>query len=109
MKRSLHLLVLVFITFQVLKAGGNNPPVYYYPGTSTDSTDILSSYSVKIKDGTVYLNWRLTSPRDIYYFDIQRLDPRSREYKTITDKRIKKDDYFEKSANNEGQKIYMYD
>lgn len=75
----------------------------------SDTTDILTVFSAKIKDKTVYVNWRLAKPMAISYFEVLRLDPKKKEYVKINDDRIRKDDYFEKSRTAEQTLIYMYD
>ena len=75
----------------------------------TDSTDALTVFSAKIKDKTVYLNWRVLNPKIISYYEVYRLDPKKKDYKKISDERISKDDFFEKAANEQGGTVYMYD
>lgn len=74
-----------------------------------DSTDALTVFSAKIKDKTVYINWRILNPKEVSYFEILRLDPRKKEFKKINDSRIQKDDFFEKSEGTEGRLTFMYD
>ncbi|MBZ0204097.1 MAG: T9SS type A sorting domain-containing protein [Ignavibacteria bacterium] len=74
-----------------------------------DSTDALTVFSAKIKDKTIYLNWRLQNPRDISYFEVLRLDPKKKEYVKINESRIRKDDFLEKSVTTDSKLIYMYD
>jgi hypothetical protein len=109
--RNLLILSFVFlILFSTnLKAENSGFSVHYYLQPGKDSTDILSVFSAKIKEKTIYLNWRITNLKNISYFDIQRLDPSKKSYTTITEKKIKYDDYFDKSVNSDGSKIYMYD
>lgn len=77
--------------------------------TPADSVDALTVFSAKIKDKTVYINWRLLNPVNISYFDVLRLDPKKKEYKKLNDERIKKDDFLEKSVTAESKTVYMYD
>jgi hypothetical protein len=74
-----------------------------------DSVDALTVFSAKIKDKTVYINWRLLNPVNISYFDVLRLDPKKKEYKKLNEERIKRDDYLEKSINADNKPVYMYD
>jgi len=108
--RFLLIFVFAFLVSFAIKssAGDNNSSVHYFIEPAKDSTDILSVFSAKIKDKTIYLNWRITNLKSIYSFDIQRLDPQKKSYETITDKKIKHDDYLEKSETSEG-KVLMYD
>ncbi|HJY63032.1 MAG TPA: T9SS type A sorting domain-containing protein [Ignavibacteria bacterium] len=76
---------------------------------SADSTDALTVFSARIKDKTIYLNWRILNIKDINYFKLFRLDPKKKEYKEIEDSRVKKDDYFEKSKSNNNSLLYKYD
>ncbi|MFI5211398.1 MAG: T9SS type A sorting domain-containing protein [Ignavibacteria bacterium] len=111
---SRYLLIAALFTiliFQQKTSSGR----YYLPDdeqavvAETDTTDILTVFSAKIKDKTVYINWRLSKPEDISYFDVLRLDPKKKEYVKINEDRIKKDDYFEKSSTADESLIYMYD
>ncbi len=75
-----------------------------------DSVDLLSGITAKIKDETIYINWRYTNPKEVSYFSVQRLDPTSKEYVTLKNaKRIKWDDYYEKSVDGNGFRVYKYD
>ncbi len=109
--RKLQFLFLVFLIIfsTTSKADKLNFSVHYFIQPGKDSTDILSVFSAKIKDKTIYLNWRVTNLKDISYFDIQRLDPSKKNYEKINDKKIKKDDYLDKSLNSDGSAIFMYD
>jgi hypothetical protein len=71
---------------------------------------MLSGITAKIKDETIYLNWRYTNPKQISYFSLQRLDPSSKDYVTLkTAKKIKWDDYYEKSVDGNGFRVFKYD
>jgi hypothetical protein len=75
-----------------------------------DSVDLLSGISAKIKSETIYINWRITNPVEIAYFDVQRLDPAGKDYVTLNkNKRVKKDDYYEKSKDGNGLRVLKYD
>jgi len=76
---------------------------------SADSTDALTVFSARIKDKTIYLNWRILNIRDINYFKLFRLDPRKKDYSELKDGKIKKDDYFEKSKSNNNSVLYKFD
>lgn len=111
---SKYLLFLALISYSVLSqpqtagAEANNEPIITIePGK--DSTDALTVFSAKIKDKTVYLNWRVLNPKEVSYFEVLRLDPKKKEYVKINDERIKKDDYLEKSTTTDAGLIYMYD
>lgn len=105
-----------------ISAGGNNPfeaftssyVSFSDPGDPNedevkDSTDALTVFSAKIKDETVYLNWRILNPRHISYFEVSKLNPKKNEYIKINEDKISTDDYFEKSVKSDNETIYMYD
>ncbi len=106
------LITFILITSNSARPSDHNNPVVIYnisvdPGK--DSIDMLSGISAKIKDQSIYLNWRITSPKDISYFDIQRLDPSGKEYKTLKkNKKVKWDDFYEKSSDGNGLRVLKY-
>lgn len=108
--------LLILIGYGSKLQAGDTDPVYALPGGDEDETempadsnDALSVFSAKIKDKTVYINWRVVNPKVISYFEVLRLDPKKKEYKKINDDRIEVKDYFEKSAVSESGIVYMYD
>jgi hypothetical protein len=105
------LIVLVLILIKPALSSEDDPPLAgksIEPGK--DSVDMLSGISCKIKDYTVYINWRITNPKTIYYFDVQRLDPQKKDYKTLKrEKKLKLDDFFEKSVDGNGLNVFKYD
>lgn len=108
--------LLILIGYGSKLQAGDTDPVYALPGGDEDETempadsnDALSVFSAKIKDKTVYINWRVVNPKVISYFEVLRLDPRKKEYRKINDDRIEVKDYFEKSAVSEKGIVYMYD
>lgn len=111
-KSLLILALLIFSIFTVkpanaddLKFSGDDEENYTLPA---DSTDALAVFSAKIKDKSVYINWKVLNPKDISYFEVSRLDPRKKEYKKVNDNRISKDDFFEKTPDNDKGMVYMY-
>ncbi|MEO8513306.1 MAG: T9SS type A sorting domain-containing protein [Ignavibacteria bacterium] len=105
------LLIFILITGKTFTSelpvpGGDETDNYTLPA---DSMDALTVFSAKIKDKTVYINWRVLDPKNVSYFEVLRLDPKKKEYKKINDNRISKDDFFEKTSANEKDFIYMYD
>ncbi|MBE2228494.1 MAG: T9SS type A sorting domain-containing protein [Ignavibacteria bacterium] len=105
-------LLIIFFTGTKTLTGDNNillPEGDETTSEVTDSADALTVFSAKIKDKTVYVNWRVLNPKSISYFEVYRLDPKKKDYKKVSDDRISKDDYFEKAANNDGGIVYMYD
>lgn len=79
------------------------------PEEEKDSVDALTVFSAKIKDKTIYLNWRVLNPKDIAYFDVLKFSAKKNEYVKINENRIKKEDFFDKSEKSETEKVYMYD
>jgi hypothetical protein len=123
-----YLLVLALLTYLAynteLKSEGNNSShmILSYellsnPGDpnegdtdiESDSVDALTVFSAKIKDKTIYLNWRILNPKDVSYFEVLKLNTKKNEFIRLNDDRIKKDDYFDKSESQENGKIFMYD
>ncbi|RPI13376.1 MAG: T9SS C-terminal target domain-containing protein [Ignavibacteriae bacterium] len=74
----------------------------------SDTTDVLSAFTARIKDSSIFINWKLSNPTDIAYFDIERQDPKSRTFEKINDKRIKKSDFIEKANDDNNGIIYKY-
>lgn len=108
--------LLILIGYGSKLQAGDTDPVYALTGGDEDGTempadsnDALSVFSAKIKDKTVYINWRVVNPKVISYFEVLRLDPRKKEYRKINDDRIEVKDYFEKSVVSESGIVYMYD
>ncbi len=76
---------------------------------SSDSSDALTVFSARIKDKTIYLNWRVLNLKNISYFKLFRLDPKKKDYSEVEDSKVKKDDYFEKSRTENNAILYMFD
>jgi len=76
---------------------------------SSDSSDALTVFSARIKDKTIYLNWRVLNIKNINHFKLFRLDPKKKDFTEIEDSRVKKDDYFEKSKADNNSILYMFD
>jgi|GEM_PF-782513 len=124
--------LLIFTLFTIIifsgntKAGDNNSPVASFTSAYTsfnypedpdsdnvdeekDYVDALTVFSAKIKDKTIYLNWRVLNPKNISYFEVLKLNAKKNEYIKINEDRIKKEDFFDKSEKVENEKIFMYD
>lgn len=103
--------LLIFFLFLIsffpieITAGDNNPPG---KKEQTDTTDVLSAFTARIKDSSIFINWRISNPIDVSYFEIERQDSKTRSYIKINDKRIKKSDFMEKSADDNNQTVYKY-
>jgi len=107
---SFVLIIVVLVAGSTARADNNIVSIVYSIEPGRDSVDMLSGISARIKDETIYINWRVTNLKLINYFDIQRLDPKSKEYKTLNKtKHVKFDDYYEKSVDGNGFKVFKYD
>jgi hypothetical protein len=73
-----------------------------------DSTDQLSAFSARIKDKLININWRITNPRDISYFEIQKHDGKTRLFKTINKENIKRSDFIEQGVDENNLTVYKY-
>ena len=107
--------LLILLNFSTSLKAGDNDIITPLPDgdnneevTPADSIDALTVFSARIKDKTVYVNWRVLNPKHITYFEISRLDPKKQDYVKLNENRIEKDDYFEKSADDETSTVYMY-
>lgn len=114
MSKSLLISALLILLFNGTKTLSGDNNLFLPEGDETttevtDSTDALTVFSAKIKDKTVYINWRVLNPKIISYYEVYRLDPKKKDYKKVSDDRISKDDYFEKAANEQNGIVYMYD
>ncbi len=114
-KKLLISALLILLIFSISsKAGDNDLPPVITGGDDNentipaDSTDALTVFSAKIKDKSVYINWKVLNPKEISYFEVSRLDPKKKEYKKLNDSRISRDDFFEKAADNDKGTLYMY-
>ncbi|HEY3250146.1 MAG TPA: T9SS type A sorting domain-containing protein [Ignavibacteria bacterium] len=107
------LLVLAFvvnIVFCQQPAGIISDPDDGKPADiSKDSTDALTAFSARIKDKTIFINWRVINIKDISYFELYRLNSKKKEYEKLEDGRIKKDDYFDKTETNPRVTLFMFD
>ncbi len=69
----------------------------------TDSSDVLSAFSARIKDKSIHLNWKITNPENLSYFEIQRKDTRTKNFISVTkNKPFKSSSHYEeyKDENN---------
>jgi hypothetical protein len=74
-----------------------------------DSTDAITVFSARIKNKTIYLNWRVLNIKEISYFELFRLDPKKKEFEKLEDSKTDYDDYFDKAKSNEGVTQYKFD
>ncbi|MCX7877950.1 MAG: T9SS type A sorting domain-containing protein [Ignavibacteria bacterium] len=103
----LILIVLLILTCYLSYSGTDEN--YFISENPSDSTDILTVFSAKIKNSTVYLNWRILNPKAISYFEVYRFDSRKNDYVKISQDKIRRDDYLNKTKNSDGKWLYMYD
>lgn len=114
-KKLLISALLILLIFSISSKAGDNDLQPVITGGDdnentipADSTDALTVFSAKIKDKSVYINWKVLNPKEISYFEVSRLDPKKKEYKKLNDSRISRDDFFEKAADNDKGTLYMY-
>lgn len=74
----------------------------------SDTTDVLTALTARIKDQSIFINWRLSNPTDISYFEVQRLNSKTRAYEKINEDKIKKSDFTEKTIDENNFKILKY-
>ena len=102
------LLAIFIFSFQTSSGSNLLPDDEQITENESDSTDVLTVFSARIKDKTVYINWRLQVPRDVSYFEINRKDPKKQDFRKINDTRIQKDDFLEKTVITGNKIVYMY-
>ena len=107
------LLVFAFTSiflFTGSKAGAISDPDDDKPADiAADSTDALTVFSARIKDKTIYINWRVINIKEISYFELFKLNSKKKEYEKLEDGRIKKDDYFDKTESSPRLTQYKFD
>ena len=101
--------LLIIFLFTDSKAEITDDPDKAAAVISSDSSDALTVFSARIKDKTIYLNWRVLNIKNINHFKLFRLDARKKDYSEVEDSRIKKDDYFEKTRAENNSVLYMFD
>ncbi len=74
-----------------------------------DSADVLSAFSARIKDKSIFLNWKITNPLYVSYFEIQRKDTRTKEFVSVTkNKPVGSDSYFEEYTDEYNQTVLKF-
>lgn len=102
------LLVFSFLIFLNNNSRADNPSDDDIQ-TNTDSSDVLTAFSAKIKDKTIFLNWKITNLQKISYFEIQRHDANKKIFETINKKNpVKKNDFVDKSIDDANISTYNY-
>jgi hypothetical protein len=84
---------------------GDDPAV---KSEQSDTTDVLTALTARIKDQSIFINWRLSNPTEISYFEVQRLNSKTRAYEKINENRIKKSDFTEKAVDENNFRIFKY-
>jgi len=79
-----------------------------FADAGADSTDALTVFSARIKNKSIYLNWRVLNIKEISYFELFRHDPKKKEFEKLEDSRTDYDDYFDKSKSNAGITQYKF-
>jgi len=112
MIKRLLLVNLILVLFIYLLIGGtvkaeNNADT---AGTKQlDSVDVLSAFSARIKDKSIHLNWKITNPVNLSYFEIQRKDTKTKNFISITkNKPVGYDSYFEKYKDEYNHTVLKY-
>lgn len=107
MGKYLLIIFLLFINFFPVKltAGEDDPAG---KKEKSDTTDVLSAFTARIKDNSIFLNWKLSNPVEISYYYIERQDPKTRSYIRINDNKIKKTDFIEKTKDEVSNIVYKY-
>lgn len=105
---------LLFSLFLIFIATGTKAEPIEDPDEETvtvgaDSTDALTVFSARIKNKTIYLNWRVLNIKDISYFELFRRDPKKQDFVKLDDSKTYNDDYFDKSGSESGVTQYRFD
>lgn len=75
----------------------------------TDSADVLTVFAARIKDKSINLNWKITNPLTVSYFEILRKDTRSKNFISVTkDKPVSYDSYFEEYKDENNRLVLKY-
>jgi hypothetical protein len=98
-------LIFVFLIPASNLTAGEGFPVKSEP---SDTTDILSALTARIKDQSIFINWRISNPTEVSYFEVQRLNSKTKAYERINGDRIKKSDFTEKAVDESNNRIFKY-
>lgn len=104
------LFLILFLLSAVCAVTANAGTDLPTPADETkDSTDVLGGFSAKIKDSKIYINWKITNPQDVAFFEVERRDASKKLFESLNrNDKLKKNDYFEKSTDDKGIKTYRY-
>jgi len=101
--------LFLFFVFTDSKAEPIDDPEDEAVTNPADSTDALTVFSARIKNKTIYLNWRILNIKEISYFELFRHDPKKQDFEKIDDSKTDNDDYFDKSKTENGTTQYRFD
>jgi hypothetical protein len=105
-KRLLLLNLFIALFISAGNAGSNSDTTGFQ---QADTTDVLSALTARIKDTDVHINWRITNPKDISYFEILRKDSKSKDYISINkDETVKKNDNIENYTDENNRKVLKF-
>jgi hypothetical protein len=104
-KRLLFLNLILVLFISAAKAGEDTT------GTlQGDSVDICSAFSAGIKDFKIHLIWKITNPKELSYFEIQRKDSKSNDYKSLNkDEPLRRNDFFDKYTDEKNNVVLKFD
>jgi hypothetical protein len=98
----LNLILVLFVT--AAKAGEDTTRV-----SQGDSVDICSAFSAGIKDYKIHLIWKITNPKDLSYFEVQRKDSRAAGYSSLNkDKPVLRNDFFDKYTDEKNAVVLKF-
>ncbi len=103
-KRLLFLNLILVLFISAAKAGEDTT------GTSQgDSVDICSAFSAGIKDFKIHLIWKITNPKNLFYFEVQRKDSKSSDYSSLNkDNPVRRNDFFDKYTDEKNNVVLKF-
>src|ERR1051325_2106511 len=73
----------------------------YHAIMLSDSADNLTAFSAKIKDKEIHLIWKISNPKLVSYFIIERTEHPDKGYKALNqDNKVRKSEFIEKLNDN---------
>jgi hypothetical protein len=104
-----RLLLLNLFLALFISAGKANSGIDTTGSPQADSSDVLSALTVRIKDTDIHINWRITNPKNISYFEILRKDSKSKDYVSINkDKTVERNDNTEDYTDENNRKVLRF-
>lgn len=105
-KRLLLFNLFIVLLLSSSKAGSNADTT---TSPQADSNDVLTAVSARIKNYNIHINWKITNPREISYFEILRKDTRSKDYVSINKKEtVKRNDYIENYTDENNKSVLKF-